>query len=502
MSDRQNVLFVTIDQFRADCLFGALGDYVKLPNLRALMQDGVSFTQHFSVCAPCGPSRASILTGQYARNHRAVRNGTPLRRDTPNLATEVRKGGYLPLLFGYTDSAQDPRGMHPNDPALGTYEEVMPGFHEVLRMRMEDDIGPWRTDLVAKGYDVPPFPDIYRPSGDQIDDPAIYSAQDSDTAFMADAVIKDLAARPEGWFAHVTFLRPHPPFVAPAPYNRMYAPDSLPAPTTVGTPDQERQRHPFVHVALDAQKIEFNVVGFDGLEATPDNIAKQRALYLGLASEVDHHLGRIFDFLKTTGTYDQTLIVVNSDHGEMLGDYHSWGKSSYYDAAFHTPLIIRDPRHPAQFGKTVDLMAESVDVTPTILDVLGLDVPHSMDGHSLVPFLSGQQVANWRQHSYSELDFGDLINPTAWQTKLGLSVDQANLAVLRGASHSLVHFGGGLEQILFDRNASGEGRDVSGDAGAEKILLDLTRQMLSHVMQSPEGTFSRTMVGEQGVRIG
>jgi hypothetical protein len=81
-------------------------------------------------------------------------------------------------------------------------------------------------------------------------------------------------------------------------------------------------------------------------------------------------------------------------------------------------------------------------------------------------------------------------------------VDQANLAVLRGASHSLVHFGGGLEQILFDRNASGEGRDVSGDAGAEKILLDLTRQMLSHVMQSPEGTFSRTMVGEQGVRIG
>ena len=207
-------------------------------------------------------------------------------------------------------------------------------------------------------------------------------------------------------------------------------------------------------------------------------------------------------FLKTTGTYDQTLIVVNSDHGEMLGDYHSWGKSSYYDAAFHTPLIIRDPRHPAQFGKTVDLMAESVDVTPTSVAVLGLDVPHSMDGHSLVPFLSGQQVANWRQHSYSELDFGDPINPTAWQTKLGLSVDQANLAVLRGASHSLVHFGGGLEQILFDRNASGEGRDVSGDAGAEKILLDLTRQMLSHVMQSPEGTFSRTMVGEQGVRTG
>ena len=392
--------------------------------------------------------------------------------------------------------------MHPNDPALGTYEEVMPGFHEVLRMRMEDDIGPWRTDLVAKGYDVPPFPDIYRPNGDQIDDPAIYSAQDSDTAFMADAVIKDLAARPVGWFAHVTFLRPHPPFVAPAPYNQMYAPDRLPTPMTAGTPDQERQRHPFLDVALDAKTIGSNVVGFDALEATPDNIAKLRALYLGLASEIDHHLGRILNFLQKTGVYDQTLIVFTSDHGEMLGDYHSWGKSSYYDATFHTPLIIRDPRHPTQFGKTVDLMTESVDVTPTILDMLGLDVPHSMDGHSLVPFLSGQKVTNWRQYSYSELDFGDPINPTTWQTKLDLSVDQANLAVLRGASHSLVHFGGDLDQILFDRNASGERRDVSGDPGAEKILLDLTRRMLSHRMQNPEGTFSRTMVGDHVVRTG
>ena len=77
---RQNVLFVVFDQLRADCLHGALGSDVALPNFREFMTDAVSFTNHVSVTAPCGPARASLLTGQYAMNHRSVRNGTPLRR--------------------------------------------------------------------------------------------------------------------------------------------------------------------------------------------------------------------------------------------------------------------------------------------------------------------------------------------------------------------------------------------------------------------------------------
>ena len=91
----RNVMFIIIDQMRADLLHGALADHVPLPNLRALMGAAVSFTNHHSVANPCGPSRASLLTGQYAMNHRSVRNGAPLRHDTSNLATEVRKGGHL-----------------------------------------------------------------------------------------------------------------------------------------------------------------------------------------------------------------------------------------------------------------------------------------------------------------------------------------------------------------------------------------------------------------------
>lgn len=162
MQNKRNVLFIIIDQLRADCVLGDLADHVDLPNLRAFMEDSVTFTRHFSVTNPCGPSRASLLTGQYAMNHRSVRNGTPLRHDTPNIATEMRKAGYLPMLFGYTDTSQDPRAFHPNDPAVRTYEYPMNGFHEMKEMRLEMSF-PWQSHLMNRGYTFENYWDVYKP---------------------------------------------------------------------------------------------------------------------------------------------------------------------------------------------------------------------------------------------------------------------------------------------------------------------------------------------------
>ena len=92
-ASRPNVLFVVLDQLRADCLNGEIAETVNLPNLRTFMKDAVSFTNHVTVTCPCGPTRASLLTGQYAMNHVAVRNRTLLPLDKPNLATELRRGG-------------------------------------------------------------------------------------------------------------------------------------------------------------------------------------------------------------------------------------------------------------------------------------------------------------------------------------------------------------------------------------------------------------------------
>ncbi|GGH37881.1 Arylsulfatase A [Cribrihabitans marinus] len=496
MPTRPNVLLIVIDQFRADLLRdGPLGAVAQLPNLRALMREAVSFDNHFSVVAPCGPSRVSLLTGQYAMNHRAVRNGTPLRHDTPNLATATRTAGYAPQLFGYTDTAQDPRVLEPDDPRLASYEELMHGFDEAVRMRMESGDAAWRAHLQAQGITLPDYPDTYRPAGDRIDDPAQYPAEHSDTAFLTDCFLERMGTAEPGWFGLLTYIRPHPPLVAPDPYNRMYDPARMPPPATGAL------EHPFLAPARDKQAPSSMVVGFPDLERSEATTAALRALYLGLASEVDHHIGRVMDWLKSSGQWDDTILVVTADHGEMLGDFGLWGKGTFHDAAFHVPLIIRDPVRPEMHGQAVAGMTESIDVPVTLLDRLGIDVPHAMNGQSLLPHLADTDTPG-RACAVSEYDFGNPVSPTAWMRHLGLASNEANFAVLRTRQHRLVQFAAELPPILFDMTGDGEGRDLSGESGAESIFLDLTRKMLCHRMRNPEGTFARTMVGDGGVRTG
>lgn len=260
MSQKRKVLVIISDQLRADCVEGALAEHVNMPNVAALRKDAVTFTKHFSVTNPCGPSRASIFTGMYAMNHRSIRNGTPMSDGITNIAREVRKSGYDPMLYGYTDTSLDPRTRHPNDPDLKTEESLLPGFREVLEMRFMESY-PWRAYLKSKGYDIPDYahffdsisPDPARPA--RPDDPPFYSAEDSDTAFLTNSLIHDLSVRTEqNWFAVATYIRPHPPLVAPEPYNRMYNPADLPLPARLVSAEQQADVHPFMVGALKARK--------------------------------------------------------------------------------------------------------------------------------------------------------------------------------------------------------------------------------------------------------
>ncbi len=493
MTDRPNFLLIVIDQFRADLLDGRLAATANLRNLAALSAECAVFRRHYSVVTPCGPSRVSLLTGQYAMNHRAVRNGTPLRHDTPNLPREMRAAGYDPLLFGYTDTTHDPRILEPDDPRLTSYEELMPGFTEVIRMRQETDDTAWRDHLRAKGYDVPEGMDLYRPDGDRIDAPARYRAEDSDTAFLTDRFLGRMSGEVQGWFAMLTYIRPHPPFVAPAPYNAMYDPADVPPPLLA----EDNLPHPYVEALRRVRPAADTVEGFPDLDASPDTVQQLRALYLGLAAEVDHHIGRIVGWLKETGRWDDTVLIVTSDHGEMLGDFDTWGKGTIHDAAFHVPLMIRVP---GQGARVMEAMTESVDVAPTILDLAGCPVPHSMDGISLRSLI--ETGRGGKAVSFSEHDFGDPVHPTKLQRALGLATDEANLCVLRTDTHRLVHFAGGLPQVLYDMGGAGETRDISRLPSSQATCLDLSRQMLCHRMVNPEGSFARTMVVDGGVKTG
>jgi arylsulfatase A-like enzyme len=475
-----NVLFVTIDQLRADVLDGALAGLAPLPTLDRLRREGAFFADHWTATVPCGPSRASLMTGLYAFNHRAVRNGAPLARHHATLGTEARKLGIEPLLFGYGDSAPDPEGRHSNDPDLRDYELPTPGFREIVEMRQESGFA-WPGFLRAQGYDVPsPWPerylDLYRPTGaGRISDPALYAAEHSDTAFLTDRTLEALDIRRDRpWFAHVAYIRPHPPLVAPDPWNRLVDPARVPDPAAA--PDG--QPHPFraAWFSAPAQKGLFH--GFDGNFAAmaPDTVRALRAIYLGLAAEVDHHLGRLIDWLDRTGQASRTLVVVTADHGEMLGDQGFWGKDTVLAPAHRAPLLIRDPRRPG--ARRLDAITSSVDVAPTILDWLGGTPPPAMDGASLLPFLTGADPA-WRDAALTEVEFAEPHRETRFQRAWTLPADRCNAAVLRDAGWTLAHFNGGLPPMLFDRREDpGETRDLAGEPGGAAQIARLRTAML------------------------
>ena len=139
-----------------------------------------------------------------------------------------------------------------------------------------------------------------------------------DTAFLADEVLEHISAN-ESWCVHLSLLRPHPPFVAPAPYNSLYAPDSLPPFVRAESLADEAQQHPYLEYALGQR-----------YTRTPSNervLRRLQASYFGLMSEVDFHMGRIFDALKASGAWEHTLIIVTSDHGEQMGDHLPDGKT-------------------------------------------------------------------------------------------------------------------------------------------------------------------------------
>ena len=510
------ILFIVYDQLRADCIHGALAGSLNLKNFRRLMNQSVTFASHNTVTAPCGPARTSLLTGLYAMNHRSVRNGAPLSRHIPNVATEARKAGYEPLLFGYSDTSPDPEGRDPNDPDLKKYEGVMPGFAEMLRIRshVTDD---WLADLKAKGYTVPAeqadYYSLYSAGAatdapyPEITGPALYSAEDSDTAYLTDQAIGALSVRESSdWFAHLCYIRPHPPLVAPAPYNAMFDPGTVPGPTGRNGVDNARASHPFLDAFFSGgPNVTDLYTGFDGrVEALDDEKTQAlRAVYFGLIAECDTHLGRLLDYLEASGQIDDTLIVVTADHGEMLGDRHLWGKVCPFEGAHRVPLIIRDPRRRASAGAIVDRFTESIDVAPTILDWLGADAPPGFNGCSLLPFLDGTAPDAWRDHVFFEIDLADPLAPTRYQHHFGLKAADCNLAVLREDRYKLVHFNGGLPPMLFDlQEDPDEVADRAGDPAMQGEVLRLTRAMLDHRMRHAEHSRTRMQLTPGGAILG
>lgn len=505
----RKVLFVSADQWQGDCLSAAGHRLVKTPHLDALAANGVLFRNHFCQASPCGPSRTSMLTGMYLMNHRSGRNGTPLDARHTNLALEVRKGGYDPTLFGYTDTSVDPRRYPAGDPAVKTYEGVLPGM--TVGLQLPDHMAPWIAYLKAKGYPVGGRHDVYDPVPNypgaagrgHTFSPPVFAAEDSETQFVGDALLHYLSVRrDQNWFVHPVFLRPHPPVIAPEPYNAMYDPAEVDLPVRAESPEAEGAQHPYLAHTLKGQREigwytdhPMNLQEIDETE-----IRQIRATYYGMISQVDDQIGRIIAYLKATGEYDHTLIVFTCDHGEMLGDHWMWGKEGYFSRAYHIPLIIRDPRAVADRarGRVVEEFSEAVDLMPTILEWLGLEVPAQCDGESLLPFIEGETPPRWRQEVHWEYDFRDVVRQGP-ETALGITSDQCCLSVVRDRRYQYVHFAA-LPPLLFDLVADPhQTRNLADEPTAQKTLLHYAQTMLSWRMTHAERVLANTFLTADGV---
>ena len=506
---QKSVLLIVVDQWRADCVPWLGTPHLRTPNLDRLCREGVTFRNHVTTTVPCGPARASLHTGLYQMNHRAVQNTVPLDARHTTLPRALRALGHDPALVGYTTTTPDPRTTSPDDPRFSVLGDNMDGWRSVGAF--EPDHDGYFGWLAQQGFALPPNrEDIWLPEGEDAAPgattrPARVPSHLSDSAFFTERALTYLKGRRgQPFFLHLGYYRPHPPFVASAPYHDMYRAADMAPPVRAATPAAEAAQHPLLRWYLDHTFASSFFQGADGAAAQLDDAAvrQMRATYFGMMTEVDDCLGRVFAYLDETGQWENTLVVFTSDHGEQLGDHHLLGKVGYFDESFRIPLVVREPATPSgkagRAGTVEDSFTESIDVMPTLLDWLGGAVPRACDGRSLVPFLRTGRPDRWRTELHYEYDFRD-VHYSSPEAALGLTMDECSLCVVQDARWKYVHFAA-LPPLLFDLQADpGQFTNLAADPAHTAVVAEYAQKALSWRMHHADRTLTHFRASPRGL---
>ena len=328
MAGPRNVLLIVVDQWRADFVPWLGAHFLRTPNLDRLCRQGVTFRNHVTTTVPCGPARASLLTGQYLMNHRAVQNTVPLDARHMNLGKALRRIGYDPALIGYTTTTPDPRGTGPRDPRFTYLGDLMEGFRSVgaFEPTMDGYFG-W---LAHKGYTAAGAAGGYLAAGRRGCRPRRHrpALPHPGRALRHRLFHRPGADLPQGRRRQALVPPPRllpaaPALHRPSPYNRMYHPSEMPGPVRARRLAAEARQHPLLDFYLRGIGQGSFFQGAGGAATGLDDAAVRlmRATYAGLISEIDDNLGRVFDYLEQTGQWEDTMVVFTSDHGEQLGDH-------------------------------------------------------------------------------------------------------------------------------------------------------------------------------------
>lgn len=422
MTDRPNVLWIMADQLRFDYLSCYGHPHLHTPHIDALAARGARFTNAYVQSPVCGPSRMSAYTGRYVRSHGSTWNGMPLRVGEPTLGDHLREVNARAVLVGKTHMTADAEGMAwlGIDPASEIGVRVSEcGFEPYER---DDGLHPdsprqnWSAYddyLVAHGFSSEnPWEDFANSGLD--DDGELLSAwllknsrlaanvpeEHSETAYMTDRAMAFMEeAREDGrpWVCHLSYIKPHWPYIVPAPYHDMYDERHIVDPVRS---EAERQTdHPLMQAYLDAR-----VCRSFARDHVREHVIPA---YMGLIKQLDDNLGRLFAWMDEKGLSENTIVAFTSDHGDYMGDHWMGDKDFYHEMAVKVPLIIADPRTEADGtrGLVTDELVEMIDLAPTFMNAVGCPAkPHVIEGRDLTPILHGKDGFS-RRYVISEHDY-------------------------------------------------------------------------------------------------
>ncbi|MDO6729978.1 sulfatase-like hydrolase/transferase [Marinovum sp. 2_MG-2023] len=459
-----NILFIMYDQLRFDYLSCAGHATLDTPNFDRVAARGVRFTNAYVQSPICGASRMSFYTGRYVSSHGAQWNGFPLRVGEVTLGDHLREAGMDCWLMGKTHMKADAKGMArlglapdsvigarqadcgfdawARDDGLwgmgpdGFYDEKRSPYNEFLKAQGYDGENPWADYAnagvsdgeIASGW-------MFR----NADKPANIREEHSETPWLTSETIRFVDEAKGPWCAHVSFIKPHWPYIVPAPYHDMYGHNQIQAPVR----DASELNDP--HPVLDAYH------NIRVAQAFQQDAVREKVIpaYMGLIKQCDDQLGRLLDHLEATGKMDDTMIVLTSDHGDYLGDHWLGEKDFFHEASVKIPMIICDPRNSADAtrGTTCDALVEAIDLAATFVDAAGGTVAdHIIEGRSLMPWIQGETPEDWRDYVISEYDYS--VTPRAAQ--LGVTPRDARMFMVFDGRWKLIHFEGGFRPMLFD----------------------------------------------------
>lgn len=355
LSPRRNIVFILVDDQRYDA-FSFMGHpFLKTPHLDALAANGLVFENAFVTTSLCSPSRASILTGQYAHKHGVLSNSTRLPSHLPTFPKELQKAGYETAFIGKWHMG-------------GSTDEPRPGFDRWVSFRGQGDyINPTfnvdGTQSKHEGY----VTDITTDYAEE------FIRKDHDKPFMVYVSHKAVhasfipAERHKGTYADETY--PHPPSMANT--NENYA----------GKPNWVRAQRDSWH-------------GVDGMYNKNVDFDEFTRDYAETLLAVDDSVGRIVATLREEGLLESTLLVYTSDNGFLFGEHGHIDKRSMYEPSIRVPLIVHCPEL-IKNGLRRKEMITNVDFAPTFMEAAGLEAPHVVQGISFYPLIEGKNV-EWR----------------------------------------------------------------------------------------------------------